>query len=664
MAFDYSIRFEAIDKISSKINAINSKMAQMSDKASQTSTNIKSKLGNVKLSSIFKLNTQKALANIKQLKSKLDEVSEKGKASLGKGLGVLTAGAGMLSTIALPIKTATDFNSKMLSVKSIVSGGYGTDSAEAQRLQNDFIAMKNKAQELGSTTEWSASQVAEGMKFMSMAGFKTTQTIDAMAGVLSLATVGEMDLAKASDIASNALSGFGLDASEMTRVSDMMAKTITTSNTTVSMLGESFKVVAPLSKGLGISIEETSAMLGKLGDAGINGSLAGNALKRMMLNLSAPTGEAKKAIEELGLKTFDAQGKFKPMSEQIGMIQGKIKGLSEQKKTEYLKGIFGSEALSSAIVLMGQGKEGIDKYTKALENSEGVGKRIADIQLSGAGGKLKLLQSAFEGLMISIGANFTSTLGSAYEKITKVFESITKWTDKNKDLVQMIGTIVMYVGGFVAVMGVLYVIFGLVSMSVGVLSTVLTGVSLVMKLLTASTWLLNSAFWANPITWIVAGVIALIVAVGALIYYFEDITNWVSNLWDKFTGFIGSLNLVEGAINSVKGYFNMLTAPIKYVIDLIDSFMSKFEIFNQAKAKVTDVADAVTSKVSSGWESAKSFFGFGDDKTKASTGADINNTQKNHTVVDVNVTAVGGASADTQSKSTGAVKLKTVNNGL
>jgi len=662
--FDYSVRFDAIDKISAKINTINAKMAQMSDKASQASSNIKTKLGNVKLSSTFKLHTQKALDKIKKLKTKLQEVSDKGKASLGKGLGMLTGGAGLLSTIALPIKTATDFNTKMLSVKSIISGGYGTDTAGTQKLQQDFLALKDKAQQLGASTSWSASQVAEGMKFMSMAGFKTKDTISAMNGVLSLATVGEMDLGKASDIASNALSGFGLKASEMSRVSDIMAKTITTSNTTVGSLGESFKLVAPLSSSLGISVEETSAMIGRLGDAGINGTLAGNALKRMMLNLSAPSGQALKAIQKLGIETFDATGKFKPMAEQIGQIKQKLQGMSKEAKVNYLKQIFGSESLPSALILMKQGQEGIAKYTQSLEKAHGTSQRIADIQLSGANGKLKLLQSAFEGLMISIGSNFTTALGGTYDKISKIITRFTNWTEKNKSLVSTIGTIIMYVGGFIAVMGVLYVIFGLVAMSAGVLSTVLTGISFVMKTMTAVTWLFNSALWANPITWIVVAVIALIAVVVALIYYWQDITTWVGKLWEKFTGFIASLHLVKNALAGVKAYFSMLTAPIRYVINLIDSFMSKFDIYNKAKAKVTDVANKVKDGVANGWSATKNFFGFGNDKTKSNNIEDINNTQKNHTIVDVNVTAVGGANADTQSRSTGAVKLKTVNNGL
>lgn len=655
--FDYSVKFEAIDKISETVSKINSKMASMGDKAKEASNNISGAMKSTTAS------TQKLSNNLTTINKKLGDISEKGKASFTKGIGVLAGGASLLSTIALPVKTAQEFNSKMLSVKSIISGGYGTDSAEAQRFNKDFASMTSKAQELGATTEWSASQVAEGMKFMSMAGFTSSQTIKAMSGVLSLATVGEMDLAQASDIASNALSGFGLSADKMDKVSDLMAKTITTSNTTVSMLGESFKVIAPLSAGLGISIEETSAMIGKLGDAGINGSLAGNALKRMMLNLSAPAGEAKKAIEALGINAFDAQGKFKPMSEQLGQIQEKIKGMGKQQQTEILKNIFGSEALSSAMVLMEQGQKGIKTYTDALENAEGTSKRIANIQLSGAGGKLKLLQSAFEGLMISIGQNFTAKLGGAYEKITSVLEVVTKWTDKNKDLVAMIGNIVVYVGGFIAIMGVLYVVFGLIAMSAGVLTTVFSALTFVLKAIKIATLLFNVALWANPITWIVAGVIALIVAVGALIYYFEDITTWVGNLWDKFTGFIASLNLVQNALAGVKAYFALLTAPIKYVIDLLDSFLSKFEIFNKAKAKVQDLAGGVQDKVADGWNSTKSFFGFGDDKKGTDT--PIDNTNKNHTIVDVNVMATGGVATQQKAQSTGGrVKLNTASNGV
>jgi hypothetical protein len=213
------------------------------------------------------------------------------------------------------------------------------------------------------------------------------------------------------------------------------------------------------------------------------------------------------------------------------------------------------------------------------------------------------------------------------------------------------------------VLGVLAIVIGVVGMAVGSLSTIFTVLSTVLKVVQLATLLFNMALWTNPITWIVAGVIALVVAVSALIYYFQDITTWVGNLWDKFTGFIASLNLVENALNGVKSYFMMLTAPIRYVIDLIDNFMSKFDIYNKAKAKVENMAGAVQDKVATAWADTKSFFGMGND-TKAQT-APVDNVNKNHTIVDVNVVATGAVATEQKAKSTsGRVKLNTASNGV
>lgn len=825
MAFDYSVKFKAVDNISKKIDAINSKIDTMEAKAKQASNRIKLKadvaalkmskgfekstarmtksLSNLKvnpkvdikepeilgklrskakkqldgikqdadklkLEPELKLNTSKALSKLKKFQAKTEEIGSKGKATFQSGLGNIAAGTGALATLAIPIKTAQDFEARMLGVKSIISGTYGTTQEEVKRLNDDYLKMTDKAKQLGSETAWSASQVAGGMKFMSMAGFDASKTIQAMPGVLSLATVGEMDLSRASDIASNTLSGFGIEASKMNKVSDMMAKTITTSNTTIESLGESFKYVAPISSGLGISMAETSAMVGRLGDAGINGTVAGNALKRMMLNLSAPTERVSQALDELRINTFDTEGRFKPMAEQIGMIKSKIKDMPQASKVAYLKDIFGAIALPSALVLMEKGQKGIEDYTKALEGSEGVAKRVADIQLSGSEGKLKLLKSAFEGLNIAIGSNFLGNISELYQHMTDIIVTTQKWVLENKELVSKIGMVVASIGAFLLTMGLLKVTIGLIGMSIGVLGSLLTIITgkfglwniltwrtaagnhwlaisfgilkkgilsagkavvwfaktvlfgfaqatwsilkfvgkttvamfkwaidqiiimgsalksviitmagymfwgavgfiswagssvLAAKMFIASmipaliegtvaVWGFTSALLANPITWIVVAVIALVASVVLLIVYFEEIVDWIQKVWESFGGLAAIMRVVKNVADFILNPFSAVITLVKDAVEWIDKFLSKFEIFVKAK-----------EKIGAAWN-----YLFGDDEELAGGGSgEINTTNKNESTLNVNVTTSDGAQVETKTQSTGQVKLNTVTNGI
>jgi TP901 family phage tail tape measure protein len=381
--------------------------------------------------------------------------------------------------------------------------------------------------------------------------------------------------------------------------------------------------------------------------------------------------EQNSVSSELGASSFNMMiNTFKKFEGKLGFIE-KIKTNGMQGLQDVMQEIgkssaednikkYGTEAMGLIDKL--QNAKNMEKLQLAIElskNSKGAVEKEWAIFRATYDEKVNDLKKNVKNTMDSIGRPMMKISADIMDTISPIIEKIGNFAKENKELMVTIGKIALYVGGFVAVMGILYVVFGLVAMSVGVFSGILTAFTIVMKAVTVVTWLMNTALWANPITWIVAGVIALIVAVGLLIYYFQDIVTWVGTLWDKFTGFIGSLNLVENAIAGVKSYFEMLTAPIKYVIDLIDSFLSKFEIFNKAKEKVGEYADSAGEVISDGWSSTKNFFGFGDDDEEKSTVDEgINTVPKNQSVIEVRVTAEQGATADTTAKSTGAVNLK------
>jgi len=419
-------------------------------------------------------------------------------------------GAVTVATImTLPFKSSIEFESSMARVKAL-SGA----------TNQEFKSLNNTALKLGAATEWSASQVADGMQFLSQAGFKTNETISAMPSLLSLATAGATDLATTADIASNIMGGFDLKATDtvdgllaMQYTADTMAKVITSANVDVQMLGETMKYVAPDARKAGLSLQETAAMAGLLGNIGIQASQSGTAMRTMVSRLSAPPTEAKKALQALGIETKDSVGNLKRLPILLAEVSKATKGLGSADQIGYMSKIFGLEAKTASSKLIDFAGDGrLSKYFDEIEkNYKGSAKKIAEIQLATTAGQFKILGSAMEGLSISattgllptirtITQGFTSVAGSV-ATFTKDFPNASKW---------VFGLGTAFILGSVALAG-----FGFMAGAVG------SGLALL----------------SSPITLIVGG----IMAVGAAGYY----------LYNKFDGFKTSINGLFGGISDV-----------------------------------------------------------------------------------------------------------------
>ena len=258
-----------------------------------------------------------------------------------RGQMMETAALGL--AMAAPIKKAAEFEQAMANVGAV-----------SRASEEDLGKLTKQARELGAATNWSASQAASGMKFLAMAGFSTEQTLAAMPGMLNLASAGAIELGDAADIASNILTGFGLEAAEMGRVGDVLTATFTRSNVDLRMLGETMKYVAPIAASTGSSIETMAAMVGKLGDAGIQGSNAGTALRAMLTRLSAPTSKAAGLLQTLGVETQDAEGNLRPIVAVLKELDAAMVNMGSADKAAAVAQIFGVEAASAATVLMAQ----------------------------------------------------------------------------------------------------------------------------------------------------------------------------------------------------------------------------------------------------------------------------------------------------------------------
>ncbi|BCS94504.1 hypothetical protein DSLASN_01360 [Desulfoluna limicola] len=485
------------------------------------------------------------LARRKQ--EKLQKVMMKQKALQDKRSGMqgkLFDAAAVGAAVAFPTMISARFEQSMAEVKAL-TGATG----------KDFQDLTAKARLLGSTTSFSASEAAQGMKYLGMAGFDTQQIIAAMPGVLNMAKAGAVDLGMASDIASDIMSGFGLKASEMGRVSDVLTKTFTSSNTSLEMLGETMKYVAPVASKAGMSLEETSAMAGLLGNVGIKASMAGTTLKGMVLGIAAPSTEAATAMQRLGISTADAQGNLRPMTDILGDISKATKDMGNAEKLDIVKTIFGKVSAAGLTELLTQaGENGIEEYIKKVQKSKGAADQIAKVMDNTTVGALKGLGSAAEGLAIVFGNTLTPAITATAHGLAFITRGLTAAAEKFPNATKVVGlltggtialTTAAVAGGYAWTFvsgGLLQAqkMFQLVNlcMNASTIKTVaLSGVQKAAAIgthaMTAAQWALNLALNANPIGLVIAGVAALAGLAVVLYKKFEPFQKLVDSIWAK-----------------------------------------------------------------------------------------------------------------------------------
>ncbi len=446
-------------------------------------------------------------------------------ALMGEAFGV----AALAGSLAASLRPAINFERSMAEVAAVARA----DDEELARLTET-------ARELGATTPWAASEAAAGMKFLAMAGFEASETIDAMPGMLQLASAGAIDLARASDIASNILTGFGMQAGEMGYLGDVLTNTFTSSNTDLSMLGETMKYVAPNAKALGVSLEQTAAMAGKLGDAGIQGSQAGTALRAMFLRLAAMPKPAAEALAELGVETMDAEGNLRDMPTILAELDAAMEKFGSGDRAGWISAIFGMEAANAAEILMDQAGRGeLQNYAEALSEA-GSAARIAGQMNDTAAGAIKRLQSMTESLAISVGSILLPQIVEMLDTIIPVIESVRVWAEAHPELISTI---------FKLTAGLLFFRLGSIALR-WVLFSMLTPI---LQIIRAGSWLLvllprlGRALLAllNPMKLVRGALIAIRLAflatgIGALLAGIAMAGVWIYNNWEGLkTFFVG-----------------------------------------------------------------------------------------------------------------------------
>ena len=340
------------------------------------------------------------------------------------------------------LKVGMDFEEGMSKVQALTQG-----------TASDMERLEEQARDLGATTRFSATEAADAMGFLGMAGFETNEILETMPGLLDLAASSGMELGRAADIATNIMSGFSLEAEEAGRVADILAASASSANTNVEQLGDAMKYVAPIASTLDLEMEGLTASVGLLSDSGIQGSQAGRQLRQGLLRLTDPTGAAADLIEELGINVFDADGNMKDMYQVVGELEKGLGDMDAQAQAAALSTIFGSESTAGWSTLLDEGSSTLREYTKELENSEGAAKNMADTMQDNAKGSMIEFKSALEGAGIELAQHMLPRVTDLVDKATELARSFGDLDDDTQQTIINMGLLAAAIGPAAIVAG-------------------------------------------------------------------------------------------------------------------------------------------------------------------------------------------------------------------
>lgn len=331
---------------------------------------------------------------------------------------ITTTLAGIATTLGAGATAAATVGSSFEAAMSKVSAISGASGKDLQSLTD-------KAKEMGAKTKFSASESAEALQYMAMAGWDTTSMLNGIDGIMSLAAADGLDLATTSDIVTDAITAFGLKASDSTHFADVLAKASSSANTNVSMLGESFKYVAPLAGAMHYSVEDVSVALGLMANASVKGSMAGTSLKTALSNLASPTKEMQKVMDEYKISMTDANGEALPLIDVIKELRTKFSGLSETEQTAAASTLFGKEAMSGMLAIINASDKDFNSLVKNIDNADGSAQKMADTMQNNLQGQITILKSGLEGLGIEIYESMSEPLTDAAKEAQNYVNRLT-----------------------------------------------------------------------------------------------------------------------------------------------------------------------------------------------------------------------------------------------
>lgn len=563
--------------------------------------------------------TNTALSKIDVAGQKMETVGNSIAGAGKKMMGVTTVigGVGVAA-----VKTAADFDSAMSQVAA-VSGATG----------KDFDALRNKAREMGAKTKFSATEAAEAMNYMAMAGWKTEDMLDGIEGVMNLAAASGEDLAATSDIVTDALTAFGLSAKDSGHFADILAAASSNANTNVSMMGETFKYCAPIAGALGFSAEDTAEAIGLMANAGIKSSQAGTALRTIMNNLAGDIKISGKAIGDVTIATTNADSSMRDLSDILADCRSAFGNLTESEKAQAAESLVGKNAMSGFLALMNAGEDDIAKLSSAIDNCDGSAEKMAMTMQDNLAGQLTILKSQLQELAISFGDILMPAIRSIVSKLQGFVDKLNGMDEGTKRIIVTIALLVASIGPLlviigtaiskigVAMQGVVKLANGISKLKVsvqggtgvlgklgaalgGISAPVLAVVAVIAVLVAAFVhlWKTNEGFrdaiigtW-NRIKDTISGFCQGIVdKLNALGFQFTDIVDVLKTVWDGFCQVLAPI--FEGVFNNIANILSTVTGVITGILDVfIGIFTGNW---SQAWTGVKEIFSSIWNGISS-----------------------------------------------------------------
>lgn len=566
--------------------------------------------------------TNQTLSKIGEAGSKVESFGN-GVTNVGKKVSVASAAVTAMGGAA--VKTAADFESSMSQVQATMGITKDSMSTLDGQSVNTMDALSDLAKEMGAKTAFSASECAEALNYLALAGYDTQEMADTLPTVLNLAAAGGLDLASASDMVTDAMSALGMKTSDANKMVDQMAKTASSTNTSVGQLGEGILTIGATAKSVKGGTAELNTALGILANNGIKGAEGGTHLRNVILSLQNPTDGAAKTMEKLGVQTYDSEGNMRSLNDVLGDLNTSMDGMTAEEKANIISKIFNKTDLSSVNALLANTGDTWTDLQTAIENSGGAAQQMADTQLDNLKGQLTILKSAVEGFAISIGDALMPMIKNIVAKI----QSFVDWLN---NLDKGTRQVIVKVGLFVAALGPFLLILGTVISKVGVAMQAFSKLGLKLTSLMSNAGGVSGIMGkvGAAIGGISAPVVAVVAVIAVLAAAFvhlwrtnEDFRNSIIAIWERIKSvFSGFAQGITDRLNALGFDFQNFKEVVSAIWNGFCNFLAP--VFEGVFTQITNILEAVlgvitgildvfigifTGNWSQAWEGVKGIFG-------------------------------------------------------
>lgn len=544
--------------------------------------------------------------------SKIDQAGKKmeafGDSVTSAGQKIMPASMAVAGLGAAAVKTAADFDTSMSKVAA-VSGATG----------DDLDALRDKAREMGAKTKFSASEAADAMNYMAMAGWKTGDMLEGIEGIMNLAAASGEDLATTSDIVTDALTAFGLTAQDSGHFADILAAASSNANTNVAMMGETFKYCAPIAGALGFSAEDTAEAIGLMANAGIKSTQAGTALRTIMNNLAGEVKITGAALGEVTIATTNADGSMRNLSDILSDCRGAFSRLSESEQAAAAEALVGKNAMSGFLALMNAGEGDIEKLSSAIdscsdtfvktvdgaiipmsqaleegvdwiEEYNGVSEKMAAVMQDNLGGQLTILKSQIQELAISFGEMLMPAIRAIVSKVQAFVDKLNNMSESQRKAVLTIGLIIAALGPLLVILGTVISRVGVAMQGFVKLATGVKKLGVAVKAGTGIFGKLGAALGgiSGPVLAVIAVIAVLVAAFKHLWDTNEEFRNAITAIWN------GIVSKIQAFCQGIVDRLNALGFEFGSIVDVLKSL---WDGLCQFLAPVFEAAFSVVSTV-------------------------------------------------------------------